>query len=610
MRYLRKFVLRVGLVSTLLIGGVLGGLMAPLPSEALPPTLTTLTIKIDGIELSHSSGSFLNTASSTCAPSDVTLGYNFCYAINTSTTVFYNSAQVKVPAGTGTLQPVRQYKIVNYTGTVARLRLSDKNGQDGVSLAGMVIAPVLTNWTTLANNTDEAHTFEIIITTKLDATTDPTSTPTPNAAINVNNAGNYVWAMRTAGEFNAQPVFPATNPAVNCNVSASNNDGHCDAIGDVTTFAGKGTFSTANTNVSVVRPAGSANNTQTMSFTVQGPHSNPDVHWDGLNNSDMGQVNLTYPSFDCRNDYGGGDPTKCTPTLTLTQTAATKGPDKLTVLNGSEAFCARCSEVFTPKDTKRINFLTALRNVLTFIRPFIIDKPQILAKVDLGITLINLSLTASAQPPTVCPDGGGTGQGAAIVATKMAQGAAIDLRITAFDGSAVGEPAPLHYYAVISNPGVNWQTAKGVAENIREDCHLATITSESEQAIINIMLPNPTSFPPEPAQQYWIGGEQQSGAYEPGGNWQWINGEGPFWNSSQSDGQNGAIPDKYQNWGNTIPPGLQPDNVCNDSGCQNHLALDHRYGWRWDDNDQFLNNVILGYITEGTAGQCLPAVIN
>ena len=467
MRCLWKFVLPVGLVSSLAMGGVLGGLMTPLSSEAAPPTAPTLTIKIDGITLSHSSGNFLNLASSTCSASDVTLGYNFCYAINTSTTTLYTGGQARVPVNTGPLQPARKYKILNYTGTVARLRLSDKNGQDGVSLAGMVIAPELTNWGTLANNTDETHTFEIIMNVKLNATTDPTSTPTANAPINANNAGTYVWAMRTAGEFNAQPVFPATN-GINCTISAANNDGKCDAIRDVTTFAGTGTFSLANTDVSVLRPAGSANNTQTLSFTVQAPHSNPDVHWDGLNNSDMGQINLTYPSFDCRgaaNFSANTDPTKCTPTIILTQTATTKGPDRLTILNGSEAFCALCSEMFTAKDTKRIKFLTALRDVLTFIRPLLIHKPQILARVDLGITQINLSLTAAAQPPTECPDGGGTGQGAAIVATKMAQGAAIDLRITAFDGSAVGEPAPLHYYAVVNTSyPLTWDQAKDAAE--------------------------------------------------------------------------------------------------------------------------------------------------
>ena len=63
MRYLRKFVQRVGLVSTLLIGGVLGGLMAPLPSEAM-------TISIDGQTLSTGLTSY------TCES-----GYTSCWYI-------------------------------------------------------------------------------------------------------------------------------------------------------------------------------------------------------------------------------------------------------------------------------------------------------------------------------------------------------------------------------------------------------------------------------------------------------------------------------------------------------------------------------------------------
>ena len=38
---------------------------------------------------------------------------------------------------------------------------------------------------------------------------------------------------------------------------------------------------------------------------------------------------------------------------------------------------------------------------------------------------------------------------------------------------------------------------------------------------------------------------------------------------------------------------------------QNHLSLDNRYGWGWDDNDQFLGGIILGYVAEGPSP--LPA---
>jgi hypothetical protein len=155
-------------------------------------------------------------------------------------------------------------------------------------------------------------------------------------------------------------------------------------------------------------------------------------------------------------------------------------------------------------------------------------------------------------------------------------------------------------YRVISSPNVTWDAARTAAQALGQTLggvwDLATITSAAEQATINSLLPNPTSL--TGTNQYWIGGEQV-GEVEPGGNWQWINGEGEFWNSSQTDGQNGAIPGKYQNWGNnTNGPGvgLQPDNGGTPPR-QNHLSLDNRYGWGWDDND-FDLYAILGYVAE------------
>ena len=153
-------------------------------------------------------------------------------------------------------------------------------------------------------------------------------------------------------------------------------------------------------------------------------------------------------------------------------------------------------------------------------------------------------------------------------------------------------------YQKIDSPGVTWDAARAAALLLAPagSWDLATITSAEEQAFIQTLLPNPTSL--TGTQQYWIGGEQV-GEVEPGGNWQWINGEGMFWNSVQPDGQNGAIPGKYQNWGNnTNGPGvgLQPDNAGIDSP-QNHLSLDNRYGYGWDDNDKDLY-AIRGYIAE------------
>ena len=109
MRYPRKFVQQIGLLSSLLIVGVLGGLLAPLSSEAGTPTVT---LKVD----SGTASSILITTSSTCTGTEVTLGYTACYAINTNLTV----------NGLGAAGGVqRSYNVRNAPGATARLRVGD-----------------------------------------------------------------------------------------------------------------------------------------------------------------------------------------------------------------------------------------------------------------------------------------------------------------------------------------------------------------------------------------------------------------------------------------------------------------------------------------------------
>lgn len=140
-----------------------------------------------------------------------------------------------------------------------------------------------------------------------------------------------------------------------------------------------------------------------------------------------------------------------------------------------------------------------------------------------------------------------------------------------------------HTYEVIAFSNQTWNTARANAQTLGAGWDLATITSAGEQSFINGLLGTP---PSGGIVQYWVGGFQPTGSPEPGGNWQWINGEGQFWN-------NGAIPGAYSNWG-TIEP--------NDVGGQNHVALDNRYGWGWDDNDSFVAGVINGYVAERAGG--------
>lgn len=548
MRYFRW----IGLMSSLLFVGVLGGLMAPLPSEAV----TSLTIKIDGTTRNHSSGTFLQ--STTCSSTETTQGYNTCFLVKTSTTVAYGN--------TG-----RQYTIRNSGTAQARLRVGDFVGQDKFSLIGLKFVPV--PWVPLASdttaqtqtkNTTEQHTIVIITSNDF------------NSGVNVSNtSAPYRFSLRSGGEFIAGPTG---NNCISGTTAVA-----CTAVGDQVTYSGRGTFSPSLTNVQILSPPGSTRNTQTLSFTTQGPAGDPILSFDGSSNATLGQV-TAYPQFACDID-GTGGVAQCRPSITNTMTVTLKGQDTFVLVGGADMFGASCAAQLSNKQEKQIAFLTKLVKILDWwedrhensrLRAFIVKIENFLA------TINNVDQN--------CP-------GEVLINLDNATAIANDQLVFIADGAVSGEPAPPHYYAVISDPDVDWETAKSRAAALGEGWHLATITSGAEQAIINSLLPDPTSL--TGTKQYWIGGKQQSEAYEPGGNWQWINDEGTFWNSLQIDGQNGATDGMYQNWGNDINGpgvGLQPDNV---GPQQNHLSLDNRYGWGWDDNDQFLDGIILGYVAEG-----------
>ena len=119
---------------------------------------------------------------------------------------------------------------------------------------------------------------------------------------------------------------------------------------------------------------------------------------------------------------------------------------------------------------------------------------------------------------------------------------------------------------------------------------LATIYSQDEQNFIQTLLPpNPREL--GGIHEYWIAGEQPSESPEPGGNWQWATDHAVFYNNAPIDGF-------FTNWGSfDTGPGNEP----NQTGIENHLALDNRYGWGWNDNDSNLDGVTLGYVAKRAA---------
>lgn len=129
MGHLRKFVQRVGLVLTLLIGGVLGGLMTPLPSEALNSQQPTVTFQgADGsVNISMARIPNVNNA---CPSPDT--AYNSCWSITPGTYGSGNDAWV-----------VGHY---NATSNKARIIINDSSAtgsRDAMKMTGITFKPVV-----------------------------------------------------------------------------------------------------------------------------------------------------------------------------------------------------------------------------------------------------------------------------------------------------------------------------------------------------------------------------------------------------------------------------------------------------------------------------------
>jgi hypothetical protein len=405
MKCLRKYLQRVGLVSTLLIGGVVGGLMAPLPSEA--QTRPTVTLKVD----SGDARSIL-TATGTCP---LETGYTACYTIDTTLTV------VGVPPP-GTTLPARSYWVRNAPGATARLRVADLAGPDKLSLVGVQFVPTpltgqtVANWNTATNttaNTSETHVLTLTLSHSFDS-----------ATTNIANAGNYVWAIRAGGEFRAGPTAAGACAGAACNT-----------IGNSVTFPGTGTFSPTLENRNILSPSGK--NSQTLSFTVAGP-TNPIVSFNGLTNATLGQENPTYPTFLCDSD-GSGAGTACKPSITEVMTVTLKGPDSFVLVNGGDGFGAPCAATLTATQQKQIALLTKL---VAFLKLWesghhSLHLEAFIAKIDAFLATVN----------TVDQNCGG----ATLVNLEIAIAAAIDQVAFAASGAVPAEPVTTGTITIVKN---------------------------------------------------------------------------------------------------------------------------------------------------------------
>ena len=193
MKYLLKNAQRVGFVSTLLIGGVLGGLMTPLSSEAGNPTLT-----IDGIAVSLQQGGpgcgndtgFINGSNSVI---------NSCYSIvGTNTTTDSTRSQ--------TLR-VGNWYVGDYTSTnQARVLINDTStGTDNMKLTGVTFTSAIhtSTSTTVVSATSPCSSCQVG-----HAVLKNTMSNAPNGT---GSGADYTWGMSAGGYFDP----PNTENVVN-----------------------------------------------------------------------------------------------------------------------------------------------------------------------------------------------------------------------------------------------------------------------------------------------------------------------------------------------------------------------------------------------------------
>ena len=162
---------------------------------------------------------------------------------------------------------------------------------------------------------------------------------------------------------------------------------------------------------------------------------------------------------------------------------------------------------------------------------------------------------------------------------------AVAMSVAALSAEAVPVLFNGHYYETFVAPGISWAGADAAAQSLSfmgVQGQLATITSLAEDAFINglrlaTLGINLTGG--YPGSELWVGGFQVAGFGEPGGGWQWVNGDGPIPPTNAGPG--------YANW----LPG-EPNNL----GGEDFLAigLTNQFGW----NDEGNLAGIHGYVVE------------
>lgn len=333
MKYLRH----IGLASSLVIGGVLGGLMAPLPSDAHPPSVT---LKVDGgnpIDILNygnfglsETGEPATTVFPTCTDAEKALGYNFCYSLEVGATTFYSKNGIVTSSGCNSTN--RCFTVQDYDGsTFARLLIADQSALNGdlITLSGVKF---VSYWDGSAWPSTERHVLNV----KMENTF--------NLVPGTN--GTYVFYLRTAGSFD-----PTYDP---------------NAVGDQIYYYGTGTF---DPSVGSLLPIANASNLDEAAASPETAHDNCRTN-PGKEKFCVGSLgapldyslvqSATLPSFACNNrktdtfTQNFTSPTttysytnnnnKCTPVISTTMRFTFFGPDGVKLSTSNNLGSKKCKQ--------------------------------------------------------------------------------------------------------------------------------------------------------------------------------------------------------------------------------------------------------------------------
>jgi hypothetical protein len=288
-----KSLRRVGLLSSLLIVGVMGVLMAPLPSEAA----TTLTLQVD----SGTPVSILGSAV-TCAD---TVNFKNCFAVGSLVDAVGNNS--------------RHYQVKAAPNAQPRLNI----GPSRAKLTGVTFYPTSTAWgcTNAAAGSkqcairDENHSLKIVMTNQF----------------NAGNLTTFSIGLRSGGNTTAGPSSTS-----NCGLTSTGLPALCNSQYNFVSLGGTGKFDTT-TNPPV--PLTGINSANVAVLKVQNSGTSGVMSW----TTQLDQTS-TYPTFACKTGTDSTGKTLCQPTITMNYIASLYGPDTVTLNDSNDEIGGGCNQ--------------------------------------------------------------------------------------------------------------------------------------------------------------------------------------------------------------------------------------------------------------------------